>query len=89
MALMPAHDADELEDYTVDWAAEIGTDTIASSIWTVPSGLTKQTDSHTTTTATIWVTDGTIGENYVATNQITTGGGRTLEHSIVIPCRAK
>lgn len=90
MALMPAIDPDEVKEYTVDWSTDLGgADTIASSSWTVPTGLANDSDSHTSTTATIWVSAATMGVNYVATNRITTAGGRTLEQSIVIPCRAK
>jgi hypothetical protein len=47
-------------------------DTIKTSIWTLPTGITKVTDSTTTTKTTIWVSGGTAGESYDVVNTITT-----------------
>ena len=74
-------------DYQVDWSAWLGTDTIASSSWTAETGITVDSDSHTTTTATAWVSGGTTGERYRLTNHITTAGGRTDERTITIVVR--
>lgn len=71
-------------DYTVDWAAWLGTDTIAASAWTIDTGLTKVTDTRTSTTATVWLMGGTTGAVYRATCQITTANGRIDERSILI-----
>lgn len=84
---MPAKDpADDL-DYGIDWTYELALvdDTIASSAWTVTSGITKGTDTHTTTGTTVWVSGGTAGQTYEATNTVTTAGGRTYERSLRIP----
>ena len=43
--------------------------------------------SNTTTTATIWLTGGTSGEEYLVTNQITTAGGRIEQKSFKIIVR--
>ena len=43
-------DPDATEDIALDWATRIGSDTISSSAWTVPSGITKDSDSKTDTT---------------------------------------
>lgn len=45
-------------DYNVDWSTWLGTDTIASSVWTVEAGLTKDSDSKTTTIATVMLSGG-------------------------------
>jgi len=71
-------------DYLVNWAAWLGADTIATSAWTVPTGLTKTTDSKTTTGATVWLSGGTEGEEYLITNLITTAGGRTAQKSFML-----
>ena len=77
-------DPDAVLDYTIDWSSWLGDDTISASSWTVPSGLTKDSDSNTTTAATVWLSGGTEGVIYTVTNQITTAGGRTDERSIKI-----
>jgi hypothetical protein len=71
-------------DYTIDWSNWLGTDTISTSTWTVPNGLTKESDSNTTTTATVWLSGGTVGEIYTVTNHIVTTSGREDDRSIRI-----
>jgi len=77
-------DPDAVLDYAIDWSRWLGSDTIQTSTWTVPPGLTEVTSSHTTTTATIWLSGGTAGETYTVTNRIVTAGGRTDERSIYL-----
>lgn len=77
-------DPEALLDYQVDWAAWLGADTIDTSVWSVPTGLTAETDSKTNTTATIWLSGGTSGQTYRVTNQIETVGGRTDERSFIV-----
>ena len=78
-------DPDDVLDYEIDWSTWLtasGGDTISSSTWTVPTGITKTTDSHTTTTTTIWLSGGTAGTTYTLTNEIVTAGGRTKDQSV-------
>ena len=79
-------DPDEVLDYTIDWAAAIPSDTIASSTWVVPAGITQASPSpsYTTTATTIWLSGGTAGTVYDVVNRITTSGGRTLERALQI-----
>ncbi len=82
-------DPDAVLDYQINWAAWLGTDTISSSTWTVPTGITKNSDTNSTTTTTIWLRGGTAGTEYTLTNRIVTAGGRTADRSIVIVVRAE
>lgn len=82
-------DPDETKDYERDWSTELGADTIATSTWTPDTGITVDSDSHDTTTATVWISGGTDGTNYDVLNTVTTAGGRTLEHSLQFRIRAK
>ena len=85
-----AKDPDEVLDYLLDWSARIPNgDAIATSTWTVPSGITKDSDSHTETTTTIWLSGGTLDETYALTNRITTTGGRTMDQTVSIKIKAK
>lgn len=71
-------------DYAVDWTAWLGNDTIDTSTWTVPTGLTKVSDSKTMKIATVWLSGGTVGQEYTVTNHIKTAAGREDERSIII-----
>jgi len=77
-------DPDSTLDYTLDWSAWLQGDTITSSTWTVPAGLTQESAANTTTTATIWLSGGTAGKDYVVTNSIVTTAGRIEDRSIRI-----
>ena len=86
MATIPGFDKsdDEVLDYAVDWSAWLGVDTIATSTWSVASGLTVNSESETTTLATVWLSGGTNNTIYLVTNKIVTVGGRTAERSFNI-----
>jgi hypothetical protein len=87
------YDPDEVKDYTVDWTDLLDSDTISTSAWTIPAaatGLTKDSDTNTTTATTIWlsVTDpatnraALVGKSFWLVNKITTAGSRTYERQI-------
>jgi hypothetical protein len=84
-------DPSELLDYVLNWndgwLATSPAETILTSSWSVTSGITKATESNTTTTATVWLSGGTHGQEYLATNTVTTSAGRTGERSIKILVR--
>jgi hypothetical protein len=55
----------------------------------VPSGITQYSTSNTTTTATIWLSGGTAGQDYEIVCQITTAGGRIDQRTVKIQVREK
>lgn len=77
-------DPDAALDYTVDWSEWLGVDSIATSTWTVPEGITKDADTNTATTATVWLSGGVLYANYTITNTIETAAGRTDQRSITV-----
>jgi hypothetical protein len=112
--IMPSKDPQAVEPYFIVWCDEDGTNdgtasdrgelqgaSLASSTWTVPTGITKDssnTDAVTIngvaydadTVSTIWVSAGTANKNYachcvIVTDDVTP---RTLEKTIIIPVRA-
>lgn len=90
MALnVPDKDPDEVLDYRIDWSGRLDGDTISASTWVVPIGITQDSASNTTTSATIWLSGGTSGEQYTLTNRVTTNGGRTLEQKITLRVTAE
>ena len=82
-------DPNAVLDYAVDWEDWLGTDEIASSTWIVPTGITKDSDTETTTKTIIWLSGGTVGTRYTLVNQIITIGDRTDERSICIDVRER
>jgi len=75
-------DPNAVLEYINDWSDWLNGDTIATSTWTVPTGITKDSSTNTTTTATIWLSGGTVGENYTAVNHIVTTAGRAEDRSL-------
>lgn len=82
-------DENEVLDYVRDWSALLGEDTIATSTWTPETGITVDSNSHTDTTATVWISGGTTGATYGVLNRITTAGGRTFDKTLRFQIRAK
>lgn len=88
-------DPNAVLNYMVDWADEekgpwLATgEEISTSTWIVPAGITKTDESDTTTTATIWLSGGTVGESYLLTNRITTNQGRIDDRSFRIYVRER
>lgn len=73
-------------DYTFDWSAWLTpiADTIASVAWVLTSGITKVSESHTTTTATAFVSGGVLDATEELTCRITTAGGRVDDRTIFL-----
>ncbi len=81
-------DPGERLDYTEYWSDYlVSPETISSVAWTLATGITQYSTSNSTTAATIWLTGGTHGEEYLVTCQITTTSGRIAERSIKLIVR--
>jgi hypothetical protein len=76
----------EVKDFRIDWTDALGDDTIDQSTWESETGLTigPTSSSHTTTSATVWLSGGTDAHVYIVTNTITTAGGRTFEDTLTV-----
>lgn len=78
-------DPNAVLDYRVDWSSWLAaSETISTSDFTVDAGLTKDSQSNTTTTATVWLSGGTEGTRYKITNRVTTNQGRTDDRSFLV-----
>ena len=65
-------DPESVLDYGFDWSDWLDTDdTVSTSTWKVPTGITEDSDTNTTTTTMIWLSGGTVGSQYKITNRIT------------------
>ena len=86
-------DPDEVLDYQIDWSTLLGTDTIITSTWVFAdaqdNALVMDSNTHTTTTATVWLSAGTAGTTYQLTNRITTLGGRTRDQTMKLKVKDK
>ena len=80
-------DPEAVLDYEINWTDWLNGDTISTSAWTVPSGLTEDSNSKTTTHAKVWLSSGTAGQTYAVGNKIVTTGLRTDERTIYIECK--
>lgn len=67
-------------DFAIDWDAWVSApgdgDAVTSSTWSVPTGITKESDSLADNKATIWLSTSTLGQEYTLTNSIVTLLGR-------------
>jgi hypothetical protein len=78
----PSKDPDEVLDYSLNWSQALSGDTIVSSDWTISdSSLVENHSTNSSTSATIWLEDGTLNTTYTVTNTIVTAAGRTFQQS--------
>jgi hypothetical protein len=83
-------DPEAVLDYGIDWEDWLGTnETITASTWEVQAGIDKDSDSFDNTATVIWLKNGTVGEDYVVTNHITTSANREDDRSMIIKVRAR
>lgn len=83
-------DPNAILDYQWDWADWLAVgETISTAVFTVPTGLTLSSQSNTTTTATAFLSGGTVDDGYKVTCRITTNQGRTEDRSIYLRCRER
>jgi hypothetical protein len=85
-------DPHDVLDYKLDWSDWLAntpttSDTITSSTWTVPTGITENSSTNDTTSTTIWLSGGTDGTDYTLINKVVTNGGRTAEVELTIQVR--
>jgi hypothetical protein len=77
--------ADALLDYSLDFSAALETDeTLATVTWAVETGLTASLPTNTTTTATVWLSGGTLNTAYAVTCHVLTSAGRADDKGFYI-----
>jgi hypothetical protein len=82
-------DPQAILDIRINWATwlaglPVSTDTISSSVWTVPVGITKVSDTNSTTTTTIRLSSGTLGTTYELLNHVVLASGQEDERTIKV-----
>jgi hypothetical protein len=78
----PAKRPAEILDYSVDWSGRLKGETIRLSVFEVPPGLVKLSETVEKRTTRLWLSGGTDGACYTISNRIRTDRGRSLEQSI-------
>jgi hypothetical protein len=86
MASQFIKDPNAVLDYQWDWSAWLPTgDTISTSTVTITSGdVAKNSDSHTATTVTAWLSAGTVSTEAEVTARVVTAQGRTDDRTITL-----
>jgi len=69
-------------DYSLDWSANLGpSETIQTSVWSVPAPLSAGSSTINGAVTTQWISGGSPEAVYVISNTITTNQGRTFDRS--------
>ena len=89
MAKVYTKDPNAVLDYIVNWTDWLDGDTISTSTWTVGTGLTKDSDSKSSTAATAWLSGGTSGCTYSVSNRIVTAAGRTEDRTFYVTVKER
>lgn len=74
----------EILDYRIDWSDWLDGLTISASTWIVPSGVTSEDETNTSTITLIRLSGGTWGETYELQNTIVASNGETETRSILV-----
>ena len=78
-------DPDAKLDFGFDWSEWLDRgETINTSDWSVPEGITEVSDSKTDTVTTVWLSGGVEGQEYTITNSIITTGSREDDRSFKV-----
>ena len=74
-------DPDAEKVYGFNWALWLAetSETISTSVWTVPTGLTSSDETKDDTQTSIKISGGTAGETYEVVNRITTSTHGQIE----------
>jgi len=112
MSSLPTKDPQNVEPYFIVWCDEDGTNdgsandsgelqgaTISAVAWTVPTGITKDSDNTNAVTiggvdygantvCTIWLSGGTADTDYDLLCDIDTDDSRTLQKTITVRVRS-
>lgn len=81
------HDPNSKLDYGFDWQDIFVDDTIQSTTWTVPTGLTKVSTQITDGTQSIvWISGGTAGQVYDCVCHVVMASTREDDRTLRISC---
>jgi hypothetical protein len=74
--------------YTVDWTEWLATgETVSSTAWTVPAGITQDAVTATSKTSLIKLSGGSPGVTYKIACKATTSSSQVVERSFLVPVK--
>ena len=82
-------DADDISDLSFHWAKELAGDTIDTSTFLLPDGLTEDDSSTSGSATTIRLSGGDCGKVYRVTNRIVTDDGRQFDKTKRVAVRER
>ena len=82
-------DPSDILDYTRKALKFLGDDSISTSTWILDSGITKDSDSNDSNSATIFISGGKAGTTYTVTNRIVTAAGLSKDLSFLLKVEDK
>lgn len=70
----------------INWATDLGTDTISTSTWDAngATSLVLSGQTNTTTETRVLVSGGTVNQDYQVRNTVVTAAGQTLKKTVSI-----
>jgi hypothetical protein len=84
------HDPQAVLDYQYDWSAWLPNgDSIVAHTVTVPTGLTVDSSTATSTAVTAWISGGTLGSYYDVVCHIVTADGREDDRTLQLKCEER
>ena len=78
------HDPDAKLTYGFDWSDWLDGETIASSTWIVPTGITATGENNTDSETSVMISGVTAKASFVITNRITSSTGEIEDRSFII-----
>ena len=82
-------DPDSLLDYVVDWETWLNGDYIVSADTSAQTGVSVASETNTSVKHTIWVSGGTVGNEYQVTSRIWTNVGRKDDRTFTLIVQEK
>lgn len=80
-------DPNSLLDFGVDWSSWLASgETISTSEWDVPAGLTEGASTESDGITTVWLSGGTAGTTYRVRNRVSTSASRVDDRSFFVRC---
>lgn len=71
-------------NYGFDWSDWLASDTIASVVWTVETGVTVESQSNDATSAQVLLSGGELGSEYTVACRVTTAAGLVDERAMLV-----
>ena len=89
--LWPPKDPAETLDYDIDWSLRLNGDSILTSEWSIPPGvsLTILSNLFNPTMTKVFLSGGVLGQVYTLSNTIITVNGDTMVESVQILMQSK